>query len=175
MRLSSSNVGPPGLEPGTPWLWVRCSNQLSYGPCTSAITGALAVRCVSPQKTPGEKQHSGTGYTPEFLECNISEITPSKQEIIYFAFRAGFDSGGPEKQLILTSALVHYEPTPINRLAVLNMIISDVIPGATRDTSPNGISFRISKSLPACTVYNVPSSATRYSLSPAMTGEATKL
>ena len=25
-------VGPPGLEPGTPWLWVRCSNQLSYRP-----------------------------------------------------------------------------------------------------------------------------------------------
>ena len=25
-------VGPPGLEPGTTWLWVRCSNQLSYGP-----------------------------------------------------------------------------------------------------------------------------------------------
>ena len=25
-------VGPPGLEPGTTWLWVRCSNQLSYRP-----------------------------------------------------------------------------------------------------------------------------------------------
>ena len=25
-------VGPPGLEPGTPWLWVKCSNQLSYRP-----------------------------------------------------------------------------------------------------------------------------------------------
>ena len=26
------NVGPLGLEPRTPWLWVRCSNQLSYRP-----------------------------------------------------------------------------------------------------------------------------------------------
>ena len=25
------NVVPLGLEPRTPWLWVRCSNQLSYG------------------------------------------------------------------------------------------------------------------------------------------------
>ena len=29
---ASFYVGPPGLEPGTPWLWVRCSNQLSYRP-----------------------------------------------------------------------------------------------------------------------------------------------
>ena len=28
-------VGPPGLEPGTTWLWVRCSNQLSYEPKTT--------------------------------------------------------------------------------------------------------------------------------------------
>ena len=28
--LSSSLVVPLGLEPRTPWLWVRCSNQLSY-------------------------------------------------------------------------------------------------------------------------------------------------
>ena len=25
-------VGPAGLEPATLWLWVKCSNRLSYGP-----------------------------------------------------------------------------------------------------------------------------------------------
>ena len=30
--LCSIEVGPPGHDPGTPWLWVRCSNQLSYRP-----------------------------------------------------------------------------------------------------------------------------------------------
>ena len=29
-HLSGFLVDPPGLEPGTTWLWVRCSNQLSY-------------------------------------------------------------------------------------------------------------------------------------------------
>ena len=28
---SQKKVVPHGLEPWTPWLWVRCSNQLSYG------------------------------------------------------------------------------------------------------------------------------------------------
>lgn len=29
--LDFQEVVPLGLEPRTPWLWVRCSNQLSYG------------------------------------------------------------------------------------------------------------------------------------------------
>lgn len=31
--LGENLVGPLGLEPRTNGLWVRCSNQLSYGPC----------------------------------------------------------------------------------------------------------------------------------------------
>ena len=40
-------VGPAGLEPATPALSTRCSNQLSYGPCKKEKNGgARRIRTV---------------------------------------------------------------------------------------------------------------------------------
>ena len=40
-------VGPAGLEPATPALSTRCSNQLSYGPFKKRINGgARRIRTV---------------------------------------------------------------------------------------------------------------------------------
>ena len=40
-------VGPPGLEPGTPWLWVRCSNQLSYGPVPNPNSNSGSAKIIN--------------------------------------------------------------------------------------------------------------------------------
>ena len=39
-------VGPAGLEPATPALSTRCSNQLSYGPLKKYNGGARRIRTV---------------------------------------------------------------------------------------------------------------------------------
>ena len=50
-------VVPLGLEPRTPWLWVRCSNQLSYGTvslprCHAPIETAANVDLKSKRTNP---------------------------------------------------------------------------------------------------------------------------
>ena len=40
-------VVPLGLEPRTPWLWVRCSNQLSYGTERTGVLCFCGAKLVS--------------------------------------------------------------------------------------------------------------------------------
>jgi len=62
----------------------------------------LAVRCVSPTND-RTKTAFQTWLYSGISDCNNNEIPPSKQEKIYFAPDANFDTGAPEKQLVLSS------------------------------------------------------------------------